>query len=313
MALIDITEAEGRIRAALAQHLPDTPCALLPLNDGGRAQAGFVLRVTPATGGSLIAKVTGDPAALTAQARRLAATHPRMKSGPLRVPEPLFHAPALGVLLMEDGWGQRAETLWRQGGAPALRAMGAAGRWLHRFHVLSLRAAVFSATPHLNWLTRSLEAQAADTRAIPDFDTLSAHLPRLRALAAAAEGQPSPRCITHRDFHLRNLVIRPKGRIYGLDFENDRPEDPLRDILFFLTDATLTAPDDSDLPAAITAFHAAYGPLPAAPQVAGFLHLYHMLSAWAGLDESSAPLGPNRKARLRVLQRLAATEGTLLG
>ena len=313
MALIDITEAEGRIRAALAQALPNTPCTLVALNDGGGAQAGFVMRVTPATGGSLIAKVTGAPAALTAQARRLAATHPRMKSGLLRVPEPLLHDASLGVLLMEDGWGQRAETLWRQGGAPALRAMQAAGRWLHRFHGLTLRAAVFSATPHLNWLTRSLEAQAAGTRAIPDFAALSAHLPRLQALAKAADGQPSPRCITHRDFHLRNLVIRPKGRIYGLDFENDRPEDPLRDILFLLTDAGLTAPDGCDLTAAIAAFHTAYGPLPAAPQVAEFLHLYHMLSAWAGLDESTAPLGPNRKARLRVLQRLAASEGALLG
>ena len=70
--------------------------------------------------------------------------------------------------------------------------MQAAGRWLQRFHGLTLRAAVFSATPHLNWLTRSLQAQAAGTRAIPDFAALSAHLPRLQALAKAAMASPRP-------------------------------------------------------------------------------------------------------------------------
>jgi hypothetical protein len=92
VALIDLSTATDRIRAALALYLPDPQAVLTPLNDSGAAQAGFVVRVAPVGGGSLIAKVSAAPDGLDAQARRLAATHPRLKSGPLRVPEPLFHA-----------------------------------------------------------------------------------------------------------------------------------------------------------------------------------------------------------------------------
>lgn len=313
MAVISLATATDRVRAALAAYLPDPAASLTALNDGGGEQRGFVLRVRPAAGGSLIAKVAADPAQLAAQARRLAATHPRMKSGLLRVPEVLLHDPAAGVLLIEDGWGQQAETLWRQGGAAALRAMTAGGQWLARFHGLTARQMPFQTAPHLNWLDRALVAQAEGRRAIPDFAALQTHLPRLQTLALAAQDQPATRCITHRDFHLRNLVIRPKGRIYGFDFENEKLDEALRDALFFLTDALIRAPDGADIATAVAAFHTGYGAPAASPPVARFFHLFHALSAWAALDESSGALGPNRSLRLRVLQQLAATDGFLLG
>lgn len=313
MALIPLATACDLVRASLAAYLPDPTAKLTALNDSGAEQAGFVLRVTPAAGGSLIAKISAEPSRLEAQFRRLTATHPRMKTGLLRVPEPLFRDAARGVILMEDGWGQRAETLLRKGGAPALTAMQAAGRWLARFHALTAREMPFDPAPHLNWLERALLAQAAGHRAIPDFAALESHLPRLQWLATAAKDQPAIRCITHRDFHLRNVVIRPNGRIYGLDFENEKLDDALRDLLFFLTDAAIHSPQPDVFAAAVGAFHSGYGTPAASPEVFEFFHLFHALSAWAALDESNTPLGPNRLRRLRVLQDLAAAEPAALG
>lgn len=308
MALIPLATACDLARATLAAYLPDPAAKLTALNDSGAEQPGFVLRVTPASGGSLIAKISAEPSRLDAQFRRLTATHARMKTGPLRVPEPLFHDAARGVILMEDGWGQRAETLWRKGGASARAAMQAAGRWLARFHALTAREMPFQPAPHLNWLERALQAQAESRRAIPDFAALESHLPRLRRLAAEAADKPALRCITHRDFHLRNLVIRPGGRIYGLDFENEKLDDALRDPLFFLTDALIHAPQVDDFPAAVAAFWQGYGKPAAPPEVARFFHLFLALSGWAALDESITPLGPNRLHRLHVLQGLAGAD-----
>jgi aminoglycoside/choline kinase family phosphotransferase len=308
VALIPLTTACDLVRETLAQYLPDPTANLTALNDSGASQAGFVLRVTPAAGGSLIAKVSAEPSRLAAQFRRLTATHPRMKTGLLRVPEPLFHDAARGVMLMEDGWGQQAETLWRKGGADALAAMQVAGGWLARFHALSARKAPFDPTPHLNWLERALLAQAEGHRAIPDFAALDSHLPRLHHLATVARDKAALRCITHRDFHLRNIVIRPSGRVYGLDFENEKLDDALRDPLFFLTDALIRSPSGDDFPAAVAAFWQGYGAAPASPEVQRFFHLFQALSAWAALDESITPLGPNRRHRLHVMQRLADAE-----
>jgi hypothetical protein len=39
-----------------------------------------------------------------------------------------------------------------------------------------------------------------------------------------------------------------------------------------------------------------------------FFHLFQALSAWAALDESITPLGPNRRHRLHVMQRVADAE-----
>lgn len=308
MIKLAFTSAEDRLRACLAERYPGTVFTLTALNRQSEDQAAFVFRATRAGEPSLIARLSADPGQIADQAAYQASVHARMGAGAGRflVPAVTGFDAGRAILLMEDGWGQRAETLWHKGGAAALRAMRAGGAWLARFHGLTGRKVGFNPDPHLNWLRKTLSS--GDPDRIPDLGRLQAALPELDALAESARGQPSLRCVTHRDFHLRNLVVRRNDHVYGLDFENQRRDDAVRDQVTFLTDALRCMPGPIDIaamhPAAVT-FLEAYGKPAAAPSVARFFQRFQSLSTWAGFDESSAPLGPNRLRSLRALQAMS--------
>ncbi len=305
--MMPIEAAQALVLQVLRARFAGAAPVLQSLNAGRSGHPAFVFRANLGDGMSVVAKQS-DPALLAPYANRLIAVHPTMAEGRHRVPEPLFYDAERGVLLMEDTWGHRADVLLVQDAAAADRVLQSAGGWIGRYHATTQAKAAFNPDPHLNWLRKALTAHKSGARVIPDCDGLRAHLPGLEALAEAARGAMGRRAITHRDFHLRNLLIRKLGRVYGIDFENAERDDCIRDLLFFLTDCAKTQiipPSLDSLRAQATTLRAAYGRAPADPAVRRFFQCSFALSAWAALDQTTAPAGPKRRRTLEVLRLLA--------
>lgn len=301
-----LDDALALVRAAVAPLSPVSAPRALNLSDAD--QESFVFRNDLGDQGSVIAKVAA-PGRLAAQFARLTKTYPKMRSGQFRVPKPLSYDAESGVLLMEDAWGMAAESLWRNEGRGRTRVLSTAGGWLARYHGLSATPAAFNPDPHLNWLGKSLTAHHDGHRRIPEIRALSDHLPRLETLSEAARTATSLRCITHRDFHLRNLLIRKQDRAYGIDMENAARDEAMRDLLFFLADTARASPQPptpETLHETAAALRAAYGQSPADPAARAFFQHAFALNLWAGLDDSRMGLSAKLQRSLETAQALLA-------
>ena len=299
-----LTEALSRVQAAVAPLSPVAPPR--PLNLSDPEQESYVFRNDLGDQGSIIAKVAA-PGRLAAQFSRLTKSHPRMRSGQFRVPKPISYDEASGVLLLEDAWGMTAQSLWNNVGKGRARVLAAAGGWLARYHCLTASRAAFNPDPHLKWLGKSLTAHQDGSRRIPQVHALSDHLPELESLAERARAATSVRCITHRDFHLRNLLIRKQDRAYGIDMENAARDEAMRDLLLFLADtarATAEPPSAESLHHTAAALRAAYSSSPADPDAGAFFQRAFALNLWAALDDSPAGLTPKLQRSLQTAQAL---------
>lgn len=300
-----IDAAQALVLSALAVRFPDAVPQLETLHATTSGPPVFVFRARLAPDLSVVAKVS-DPARLAPYANRLIAVHPGMAQGRYQVPEPILYDADHGLLLMEDTWGQRADALFLQGQDDRARVLQSAGAWIARFHRQSRVQAVFNPDPHVNWIRKAIAGHKSGARPIPDCDGLRALLPDLDALAETARGGMVWRAITHRDFHLRNLMIRKRGRVYGLDFENAARDDCLRDLLFFLADCAklqLAAPTAQSLQATAQALLQAYGQATAETSVRRFFQLAFAMASWAGLDTATPP-GPKRRRAHEVIDLL---------
>lgn len=315
-----IAQAIALAQSALALYLPQlapvlhqisgTPSHPLAL-DHHRSEnpdrPSFVFRADCAEAGNLVIKVA-PPAQIAPLAARLFATHPVMAEGRFRVPKPVFYDPQLGALIMEDTRGQPAANLWLHGGAQAERALAAAGGWLARYHALSVNPAAFNPDPHLNWLRKSIAAHHAGHHQIADFADLIALLGDLERLAETARGQPCLRAITHRDFHLHNLMVRNLGRTFGIDMENAARDVAMRDLLSCLADTAKLQqdkPSEANLRTTARAVRKAYGRAPASPAPQLFFQRIFGMMGWAGIDIANSAPGAKRARHLDVMQLLA--------
>lgn len=301
-----LNAAESQVLTVLAARYPGTAPELDMLNAARPGHPAHVFRAKLGEDHYVVAKLT-EHALLAPYATRLMAVHPGMAQGKFRVPEPLFYDADQGVLLMEDTWGQRADMLLLKGADQASRVLDLAGGWIARFHGLTQAQGQFNPDPHVNWIRKAIAGHKSGQRPIPDCDGLRALLPELDALAEAARGAAVRRAITHRDFHLRNLLIRKLGRSYGIDFENAARDECIRDLLFFLADCAkvqLADPTPESLTAAARTLTQAYGPLLTDRTVRMFFQRSFAMAAWAGLDDSTPP-GPKRRRAFEVIQLLA--------
>lgn len=297
-----VSAAETVVLAVLAARFPGVQPELEVLNAARPGHPAYVVRAKLDTDHYVVAK-QADPALLSAYAHRLMAVHPGMAQGKMRVPEPLFYDADQGVLLMEDTWGQRADLLFLKGPESAQRVLDSAGAWIARFHGLTQVQGAFNPDPHVNWIRKAIAAHKSGARPIPDCDGLRALLPELDALAEAARGATLRRAVTHRDYHLRNLLIRKLGRCYGIDFENAARDDCIRDLLFFLSDCAkvqLAPPTAESLQATAQALRRAYGPPLADRPVRLFFQLAFAMATWAGMEDATPP-GPKRRRALEVI------------
>lgn len=312
MGRVDLTPDPNQvaIQNLLRRQFGGGPYSLAPLHHNGTNAFGFVFRADIDGGETVVAKC-GDPARMAIAAERLTQTYPRMCEGRFRVPQLLAHDGEAGVLIMEDARGQSAQVLWLSGDAGAQRALLCAGAWIARFHKSGAHMAAFNPDPHLNWLRKQVATHQQTGHEIPEFNQFRQIFAHLEKTAEAARGQPILRCVTHRDFHLRNLLIRKLGRIYGIDFENAKRDEALRDLLFFTADAAklqITAPKAESLRATATALRAAYGRSLGNTDACCAFQRAFALAGWAALDQGTRPLGPNRQRQLDVMQLIATTD-----
>ena len=307
--LIPLAEARARALAALRRQYGGAP-GLTLLNPSAPEQASFVFRADLGDQAAVVVKI-GDPARLAQAAGRLAEAYPQMNDGRYRVPQVLAHDAAQGLLMMEDARGQSAQSLWSTGPAGAARVLASAGAWIARFHKPTRHMGVFNPDPHLNWLHKQVANHLAQTHKIPDFAAFQAGFVQLTIEAEAVRGQPILRCVTHRDFHLRNLLIRNLGRTYGIDFENSNRDEALRDLLFFTADAAKLqshAPTPQTLRAIALPLRAAYAHPLGNPASRRVFQTAFALAGWASLDASDTALGPNRARALAVMQAVANSD-----
>lgn len=220
------------------------------------------------------------------QALRQAELAAVLSHGPYRVPRVLWFGK--GALVMQDAGGPDfRDRLESEAPGPLLRA---AGEWLAAYHGLSLRERKFLPKGQVNWLTRLVDAVEAGERSPLDAKGLVSAARALKETRATVRGLPATRAITHRDLTLSNLVSGPEGSVWGIDFENAKEDEPLRDVFSLALDVLDFAGDET----ALATLRAGYGDDVTAPEVRLFLQRCFAISVWANTPEA-----PSKRQRRR--------------
>ncbi|SMX36206.1 phosphotransferase family protein [Maliponia aquimaris] len=281
---------------ALARHGGGTGLRLLRAGEGP-AQAHLFTAQTAA--GPVLLKLWPESAAERAarQARRQRQVARSLRDGPYRVPGVTFFDAEARVLAMPLVTGQDLAALWSDSDT---RAPQAAGGWLAAYHGLTRRTCAFDPTGQVNWLARLVAAGESGARTIPDLPGFTAAARRVTALAQAATGHATVRAVTHRDMTLSNLILDTDGTVWGIDLENSREDEPLRDLFTLALDLRTQGPGDGEQ--AATQLSQAYGDTGTDPQVRLALQGCFCLWVWA-----NTPLTPS----IRQTRRLEVAEALL--
>ncbi|WP_353472432.1 aminoglycoside phosphotransferase family protein [Salipiger sp. H15] len=239
-----------------------------------------------------------------AQAARQRAVAAQMREGPWRAPEVLFFDAGRLVLGMGYAAGPSLAELWQQ--LPEARRdvpLEAAGSWLAALHRPTLEPRKLRPRGQLDWLAAQLQ-EAGDGMADPEG--FARDLAALEALFPAARGQAATRAVTHRDLHLANLVSAG-GALWGLDFENDSPDAPYRDLVALLIDALALAPEP-DAARFGAALARGYGDRVTAPDARLFQQRAYALGSWA---RTPAEPSLRQRARLAAAKMILAADKSL--
>lgn len=274
---------------ALDRHGGGTGLRLLRAGSGP-AQAHLFTADTGA--GPILLKLWPEGAADRAarQARRQRQVARVMRDGLYCVPGVTFFDPGARVLAMPLVAGQDLATLWARGDP---RVPQAAGGWLAAYHGLSRRACAFDPTGQVNWLARLVMAGASGARTIPDLSGFTAAARQVTETAKAATGRATVRAVTHRDMTLSNLVLGSDDTAWGIDLENSREDEPLRDLFTLALDLRTQGPGDGDQ--ATQQLSQAYGETGTDPQVRLVLQGCFCLWVWA-----NTPLTPSVRQTRRL-------------
>ncbi|WP_417208263.1 aminoglycoside phosphotransferase family protein [Antarctobacter sp.] len=224
--------------------------------------------------GPILIKVWADADRATRQVRRQRQVARAMKDGPCRAPGVVFFDEACRAMAMPRIDGTDLAALWRDRRA---EVPDLAGRWLGTYHGLTLRPCPFDPTGQVNWLSRLIEAVLTGQRPIPDPDGFAKAARGVQAMAGDVTGRAATRAVTHRDMTLSNLMLDRDGTIWGLDFENRREDEPLRDVFTLALDL-MTQHDGDDAVARLVQSYGAEGTDPA---VRLFLQGCFCLWVWA--------------------------------
>lgn len=313
--MLDANQAVRAARRALRAVFAEDRFAIAALKDPLKSHETWVFRCKArGAGPTVVCKLSTADATGRARIRvqydRLRSVRAHMDGGRLTVPEPLALVEAEAALLMRHVEGTTLARLLPDlpGLDEAAPYLEAAGGWLAAFQRPTLRQSVFDPKPHLNWLSKRLSGAAGQTPLVPDPERFGAAFDRLALQADACKGLPSLRCVTHRDFHLGNVIFAKDGGVCGLDLENHKEDDALRDVVSFLFDLVVRGPAGPDdfarYQAAAATFWRAYGDRTTAPAVLSWFQTFSALAAWAGLA-GRADLNATRRHKLQRLQALA--------
>lgn len=250
--------------------------------------------------GPILIKVWADADRAARQARRQTEVVQALHAGACRAPEVLFFDTSCRAMAMPRIDGTDLAALWRAGGAEVAEG---AGRWLRAYHGLTLDPCPFDPTGQVNWLSRLIASAQDGRRAIPDPDGFAKAARGVQAMAGGVTGRPSARAVTHRDMTLSNLMRDGNGTVWGLDFENSRMDEPLRDVFTLALDLmTLGAAGASDGEQAVSDLRHGYGAEQADPAVRLFLQRCFCLWVWANTPETPSA---------RQLRRIEVAEDLL--
>ncbi|APZ54377.1 phosphotransferase family protein [Salipiger abyssi] len=303
---LDKPEARALARAALAERRPGRDYGLGCLKNIDkplRAQVFCAAHPEERLTVKVFAPAGAEKA--RAQAARQAAVAGAL---PGRAPDVLFFDEARLVLGMTYADGPSLAALWPHLSADEARArLEDAGRWLAALHDLSAEAHPFRPKGQIAWLHRLLGWHAEGKRAIPEIAAFRAEVAALEALALELRGRPARRAVTHRDLHLSNLVATDTGLV-GLDFENDRPDEPLRDLVALLVDAMAQPGTAEDLHRSAEALRRGYGETGTDPQVSLVLQRLFALGIWAATPDAPSL---RQSARYLAAREILAAEAPL--
>ncbi|WP_323769160.1 phosphotransferase [Antarctobacter sp.] len=278
---------------ALARHgVGSEPRAARP--GGGAAH----LFAADGADGPILIKVWADADRAARQVRRQRQVARALSAGACRAPGVLFYDEACRAMGMPRIDGMDLAALWREGHAdvPDL-----AGRWLRAYHGVTLRPCPFDPTGQVNWLSRLIEAVLTRQRNIPGPDGFAKAARGVQAMAGGVTGRASARAVTHRDMTLSNLMLDRDGTIWGLDFENKREDEPLRDVFTLTLDLMTHNGQDGD--GAVARLVQSYGAADGTdPAVRLFLQGCFCLWVWA-----NTPMTPSA----RQLRRLGVADNLL--
>ncbi|CUH76953.1 hypothetical protein [Tropicibacter naphthalenivorans] len=292
--MLSLAEARGRAQEALAARgVAPELTALRP--DAGRAQAHLFGAALPE--GRAILKVFSPAAAEREgrQAKRGREVAAALATGSYRAPAQVFHDTERQVLAMQAVDGFDLSALWAARADEELATR--AGAWLRAFHGLSRREVLFDPTGQVNWLARLVEAGATGAREIVDLEGFTKAARLVQAQAVSVQGRLSVRAVTHRDMTLSNLLMDQAGAIWGIDFENRREDEPLRDVYTLALDLMTVGPHDGRK--AVLALVEGYSEPHIEPPVRVFLQRCFSLWVWANTPEAPSA---------RQLRRLEVAE-----
>lgn len=307
--MLELGQAMKAARRTLRAHMPDEKFSLTALKDPTRAHADWVFRCRARTSPLVLTcKLTEADAAGQArmqhQFQRLQVVSAQMTDPAFGTPQPIAFNNRHAALLMSDLAGESlADLLSRLSGPPLLDHLLRAGRWIAAFQRPTRRITDFAHKPHSNSLTRKLVGGMA---AVACPEAFQAALAPLADLAKAAQGQPGLRCVSHRDLHSANLIFAPDGAVHGIDFENDREDEALRDPVSLLADALSRLPQVPDagmIRTAAAALWQGYDDTASSADVTAYFLRFAALNAWANLGPQHL-LSPYRRRKLVVLQHL---------
>lgn len=315
--MLDADQGAKAALRALRMFLPDEKFALSSLKDPTKLYDTWVFRCKlRGKNQSYICKLstpdTSGRAKILNQYERLKAIKASLDNTQLTTPEALVFFEKECALIMQDVKGASLDQLLSEFATPsdASAHLKNAGHWLSAFQAPTLKAASFDPKPHMNWVAKKIQRHAENSLVIPDYDAFIVEFCKLEQLADACQGLPSFRCITHRDFHLGNLIFGRKGVIYGIDFENKKEDEALRDVMSFLFDFIIrwrgNVPTFADFQQAAEVLWQAYADPTTSPAVFEFFQKFTALNAWSGMDARQL-VGHKKRGRLRVLAMLAKT------
>ncbi|MGH1413180.1 MAG: aminoglycoside phosphotransferase family protein [Pelagimonas sp.] len=306
---LDGTEAYAVAMAAVTRFWPGWPGEhgeLLPLKSLSKP-----LRATPfrVTGGEQPAVIKvwgpGNAAKAAAQASRQNTVAKAMAQGAFRAVPVLGFDPDRTALLMPDIPGNTFETIAQDRPETVTDLAEKAGVWLRVFHALSLRPAPFRPAGHKAWLDK-LVAQTRDgQRNIPDPAHFCACAQHISNSAMHLRKRPATKAVTHRDLTFGNLILDETGTVWGIDFENDREDEPLRDVFSLGIDLHVHGSQG-----AFDTLKRAYGDTLTDPQVKAFLMSCFSLGLWA-----NTPAVPSKRhaKRLKAAQSMIQQNQHLVG
>lgn len=295
--MIPVEEAARQTKKALARFKPNIEFVLIPMKLASSPRATWVFRCkAKGENWSIVCKAglqnEGGRSAIRNQMHRLKTARKEMADPRFQVPEPYWFYPNLCVLVMEDAKGTTLSKRLVDETAQMANVLGdleKAGRWIGLYQSATAKDVLYDPTPHMNWVRRAIQEHENGTRLIPEYDAFSQAFSELEQMASKASGLPARRCVTHRDCHLDNILFRGNGITYGIDIENRKEDDALRDVFHYFFDFALKWPlawsHASQLSPAKAAILEGYDDKITDPYVFDFFQTFMAVNMWSNIGK----------------------------